>query len=107
MLEIPWALPWEPVLDERVIRALQKELALEVGSEHPLRGMEAKVIGRRVDNDDILVQLSQGRLARVHLGWPKSIEHIQNTKELPWTEIYATTAEFISRMVKDSKDYIS
>ena len=39
---------------------------------HPLCGQVATVIGRRIDNDDVLVALSDGSYVNVHLTWSLS-----------------------------------
>ena len=65
--------PWcEPFDSDSVL--FERELAVEVGAGHPLHGLSARLIARRLDRDDALFSLADGRLAEVHLTWRKSVE---------------------------------
>jgi hypothetical protein len=65
--DIKWPPNWESVKDQD----LYKELRREVGPLHPLFWTKAVVIGRRTDQDDILVYIKNypKPLAVVHLTW--------------------------------------
>lgn len=57
--------PWHPCDDQSLV----DELYREVGTEHQLHRIGAKVVARRQDQDDVLFELSDGRFAIVHLTW--------------------------------------
>jgi hypothetical protein len=64
-----WRLPWRPLSDPLDLPALQRQLERELVDGHPLWGRNAQVIGRRVDNDDVLVCCPDGTPATVQLDW--------------------------------------
>lgn len=65
-----WPDHWWYLKDEPQLRAgLQKELDAELGEAHPLSELRPVVVAKCERNDDVLVQLSDGRLAFVHLVW--------------------------------------
>lgn len=67
--EIRWRAPWRPLHHPADLPALQLQLERELGEGHPLWNGNAKVIGRRVDNDDVVVVCPDGAVATVHLDW--------------------------------------
>lgn len=103
MIDITWKRPWRPLQSGAEIQGLQRELEKEVGPQHPLWGRSAKVIGRRVDNDDVLVHLSDGSFASVHLVWHGRIDAYPAT--YPTTLIYSSISEFVSQMRQDAVEY--
>ena len=77
-----WLEPWVPIskLDwpeyqkAEYSQAWQNQLKREVGPRHVLLGEDVTLIARRFDCDDALFQLSDGRVADVHLTWSKGPE---------------------------------
>ena len=61
--------PWRHVIDERERLLLEEELRKEIGNQHPLVGLEIKVLGKRDGRDDVISSLEDGRVAEVHLTW--------------------------------------
>lgn len=61
---INWLAPWQGSADDSV--QLKAALLGELPVGHVLAGREFEVIGRRQDQDDLLVVLSDGRVAWVH-----------------------------------------
>ncbi|MCE7991365.1 MAG: hypothetical protein HEP71_05265 [Roseivirga sp.] len=81
-----------------------KELKKEVHRKHRLYRLKATLIGRRQDNDDILIELEDGRIAVVHLTWTSGRE------KGPWplTHIYQNKREFWEQAMKqDISEWIS
>ncbi len=67
--EIEWLEPWQPV-SEAERQTLEAELGRELTQGHLLFGQPVTIIGRRIDQDDVLCSLSRsGRVAIVHLTW--------------------------------------
>lgn len=81
-----WSGAWEEVSGEQVRAGLQRELEAEVGPEHPLWGLEPRVIGRSTSQDDVVVSLADGCFAIVHLVWHGHID--QFPRDFPSTVIY-------------------
>lgn len=89
-------------MDESTISGLVKELELELNPKHPLCDLECNLIARKINNDDIVLKLTDDRIAVVHLTW-KSIEEIEG---YPITRIYDNEIEFWKReMSTDIIDY--
>jgi hypothetical protein len=53
-----------------------------------------KAIARRQDNDDVLFELTDGRVAVVHLTWSASPSSFP---DFPWTTLYASIEEFAQK----------
>jgi hypothetical protein len=60
--------PWRPLIGNESI-SLQARFEVEVPRAHLLRLESGKVVARRADCDDVLVELRDGRVAIVHLVW--------------------------------------
>ena len=60
-------------LEER--EAMQKELHSELCASHPLFGLSVVALARRYDQDDVLFELADSRVAEVHLTWSRKPEH--------------------------------
>ncbi|HGF4916532.1 TPA: hypothetical protein ACF5BQ_004695, partial [Vibrio parahaemolyticus] len=73
--EVNWPEPWWN-LDEnaKVKVGIQKELECEIGPKHPLWQLKPIAIGKTDANDDVIVQLNDGRFACVHLVWNGKID---------------------------------
>ncbi len=101
--QIPWRLPWHGLAPEQQATAFQSRLAVEITEVHPLWGKIALVLGRRVDQDEILVKLTDGRFARIHLVWSDNPRAY--SAEYPWTTIYESLDDFAASMEKDAAEY--
>jgi hypothetical protein len=66
-----WPAPFVPIDNPEQQRGFADELAREMSPGHALYGVPTRAIGKRLDRDDILFELtdSSGRLAEVHLTW--------------------------------------
>src|SRR5262245_54880147 len=95
---VSWLPPWSPCDP-----GLENELAREVGRGHPLAGVKAVAVARRVDTDDVLFHLPDGPapLAVVRLTWTGRRE---TSPDWPWTEFFASLEEWIERMKQDHAD---
>ena len=100
--EIKWRTPWRAIQFEWEIPGVQRRLDYEITSRHPLSGKGALAIGRRIDNDDILVVLNDGRYANVHLVWGR--EEPFPVKYPDWFA-YGTLQDFEAAMNEDAQDY--
>jgi hypothetical protein len=100
---LKWRLPWRPLNHPLDLPALQRQLDRELADGHPLRGKSAEVIGRRVDNDDVLVRCPDGTLATVHLDWAR-VPH-SNPREYPSTFIHESAAALQQVINADAADY--
>ena len=98
---ISWKIPWRKLQFEAEIPAMQNQLELEVSKKHMLWNKNAKVIGRRIDTDDVIVKTKDNLYATVHLDYGTG----PGDEEYPSTEVYKTLAEFILQMEEDSEDY--
>src|SRR5690242_16492690 len=69
-MDLIWRSPWEPVSGPTAV-SLQTELARELSPGHALFGVKATVLGKRTDNDEVLLSLVNGPslFAVVHLTW--------------------------------------
>jgi hypothetical protein len=86
-MDITWIEPWVPLQRDHEQMLLQTELNTELDEAHPLFGNPALAIARRYDRDDVLFQLSDGRVAEVHLTWRGARE---TDPRWPRTVIYAS-----------------
>jgi hypothetical protein len=64
----------------------ERQLLTEAGAGYALGGTGARLIARRVDRDDALYRLTDGRIAEVHLTWRGTAE---SDPYWPQTEIFA------------------
>lgn len=93
-----WLEPWCPVNPDADV-TYKAELLREVGEAHPLHGLSVAAVGRRLDSDDVLFSLPEGRLAVVHLTWTG---HTESHPAWPHTDFYAGWADFeTNRMLVD------
>lgn len=68
--EPEWPEHWWYLKEEAKLReGLQRELHAELSDAHPLWGLRPIVVAKCNRNDDILVSLTNGQLAIVHLVW--------------------------------------
>ena len=86
--------PWETVEDADMAEyrhAWEVELVCELGPGHLLFGQTPRLICRRLDCDDALFQLEDGRVAEVHLTWSGRREA---NSVLPETRIFSSLGEW-------------
>lgn len=95
--------PWMDVSQlEDMGEALEKELNKEVHKNHFLHKKAIYLQSKRQDNDDILIELADGRYCVVHLTWSGTTEK----GDYPKTEIYSDAKDFwIRKMAKDIKHF--
>ena len=98
---ISWKIPWRKIEFEAEIPALQNQLELEISNKHILWDKKAKIIGRRIDTDDVVVKTKDNLYAIVHLDYSTG----PGNEEYPSTDVYKTFNEFIAQMQEDSDDY--
>ena len=104
-----WLEPWVPIgqldwSDDRKVeysRAWEAQLKREVGPQHVLFGADAALIARRFDCDDALFQLSDGRIADVHLTWSRGPEP---DPSWPNTLVFEDLGEWSSAVMKPAHD---
>ena len=101
--ELTWAAPWSPLSTEQEAIGLQRQLDREVTGRHPLCGRVASVVGRRIDNDDIVVTLLDGSYAKVHLTWSASDAGPSADKYPKWLA-YRSLEDFAAAMLNDSRE---
>jgi len=101
--DIHWKLPWRPLRYAGEVPGLQQRLEKEITPPHPLWGQGAQVIGRRIDCDDVVVSLTGGRYACVHLVWGARPEPFP--ARYPHAFIYPSFAEFQADMEEDARAY--
>jgi hypothetical protein len=89
----PW-MDWIDLPDTGT--ALEEELHQELSPGHPLHGQQVTALAKRMDNDDVLFSLKDGRLAVVHLTWSGQTE----TLPFPRTQLYHSQKEFWMHKLK-------
>lgn len=94
---VEWLVPWHPVDDPAVRRSLLTELQRELPKGHVLTSASLTVIARRQDRDDVLFALSDGRVAIVHLTYPRERERLP---DFPRTWLYETLDRFVEEVMK-------
>jgi hypothetical protein len=102
-LDISWKLPWCALIFQSEILGFQTQLEKEITDSHPLWGKGAVVFGRRVDCDDVVVSLNEGKYANVHLVWGSGQDAFP--AKYPDTLIYNSLDDFITSMNEDALEY--
>ena len=89
---------WE-VLSADQAESFVRELNTEIAPQHPLYGIVEHAIARSRRADDALFQISDGRVASVHLTWTQTLE------QPPWPRhrIFESLDEWV-RSVDDSSE---
>lgn len=100
--EIDWKTPWRAIQFDAEILGVQRQLEREITIEHPLFGKGATAIGRRIDNDGILVVLDDGSYANVHLVWGTNESF---PDKYPSWFAYGTLQDFLNAMEQDAQHY--
>ena len=96
-------MPWRPLNHPRDLAGLQLQLERELAEGHPLWGKDAEVVGRRVDNDDVLVLGCDGAMAAAYLDWATGPHN--NPPEYPPIVMYQSLAELQQVIDSDAHDY--
>ena len=99
---LDWKQPWYLLEDAEHELGVQRELTLEVGPKHPLWGKSPFAFGRRMDNDDIVVELNDGRFAIVHLVWHGHIDQIPEV--FPFTTFFEDLASLQAEIDNVAED---
>jgi hypothetical protein len=91
-MPITWLEPWLPIEHSNERAALEGEIKRELGTAHPLFGLLVAALAKRRDQDDVLFQISDGRVAEVHLTW-----RMQQEPDPRWpnTVIYESLARWV------------
>ena len=92
-----WLEPWHPVDDGDTRAALERQLRVELSPRHALHGEAVRLIARRVDTDDALFALVDGRIAEVHMTW----------RHGPATAIFASLDEWAEMSMRPLHDELS
>lgn len=75
-VEPNWPDHWWYLKGEQTLRnGIQAELHKELSRAHPLWGWRPVVVAKCEYNDDILVELCDGRFAIVHLVWHSRVDN--------------------------------
>lgn len=101
--DIEWKEPWRAIQYAAEIPSVQRQFEREITSRHPLHGKEGKVIGRRIDNDDVVALLNDGTYVNVHLVWGGGT--VVYPEQYPVWFSYASLASFASSMNEDAIEY--
>ncbi|MFK7969870.1 MAG: hypothetical protein AB8F95_05855 [Bacteroidia bacterium] len=89
---LDWLPPYEYALDleAETIEALIRELKLELPEGDFLANESYELEARRMDNDDIVLELEDGRIVVIHLTWSSK----QEQTGFPHRRIYRNEIEF-------------
>lgn len=98
-----WRLPWRPLNHPLDLPSLQRQLERELADDHPLWRRNAEVVGRRVDNDNVLVCCPDGTLATVHLDWAKAPH--SRPQDYPSMQAHQSTVALQQVIDADAVDY--
>ena len=94
-MDIDWLEPWWSTaeFDEEFHSLFKCQLEREIGPDHPLYGLDTRLVGRGNGDDALFAILDDsGRYAVVHLTWASHVE------SMPWpvTEIYPSLVAFVA-----------
>lgn len=83
--------PWMDAeqLNDRGV-SLKQELLHELHPQHSLFNKNFRILAKRQDNDTILIELENGKLATVHLTWKKTSE----SGNYPITVFFSSPLDF-------------
>ncbi|MCH2159753.1 MAG: polysaccharide lyase [Oleiphilaceae bacterium] len=94
--------PWSDITEypEGHRAALEKELVTELSKGHVLFGLSSRIIAKREDRDDILIQNKLGYFI-VHLTWSGKSEN----DTFPTSEQFETLEELKIKLASDSETF--
>ena len=99
--QIEFLLPWQESVSGP--DAFPQELHRELAASHPLFGLAAESVARRIDCDDVLFKLADGKYAVVHLTWSGKKE---NNSDYPATRIFDQWKDVYEKVIlEDCQDY--
>uniref|UniRef100_UPI0026136245 hypothetical protein n=1 Tax=uncultured Aquimarina sp. TaxID=575652 RepID=UPI0026136245 len=88
---------WDTIeMEEKSIQEIMNELKLELPENHLLHNENTELIAKKTNNDDIVLELEDERIAVVHLSW-KSKKEIDG---YPLTRVYKDKADFWNQEMK-------
>jgi hypothetical protein len=90
-MNIVWLEPWAPIERPEQRQAVQAEPRLELCPSHQLYGSSVVAVARRHDQDDVLFELADGRVAEVHLTWSRKPERDPHR---PTATVFASAADW-------------
>jgi hypothetical protein len=95
-----WLDPWIPVSSGG---ALERELAMELPARHILKGISLRAIARRLDNDDVLFELTEHEkpFAVVQL-----IYRRQPDPQLPWTVLFDSWDDWVENCMEPDHEEV-
>ena len=103
--DLVWQAPWRAVVEPDEAAGLEAQLKRELGRRHPLHGKSLRVLGRRIDNDDIVALGPDGTYVNVHLTWSDDGWRRRFMRDVPAWFAYGPTRAFAAAMAKDAADY--
>jgi hypothetical protein len=92
-----WLEPWTPMEHSNERSAIEGELERELNEAHPLFGLSAVALARRHDQDDVLFEIDEGRVAEVHLTWRSGRE---SDPRWPSTKIYESVFAWVEERMR-------
>lgn len=99
-----WPEPWWHLGENAKIKScVQKELEREIGPRHPLWTLKPIAIAKSDANDDVIVQLSDGRFACVHLVWHGKID--PHPDKFPSSIIFDCVESLQSYIDEEANEY--
>lgn len=101
--EIDWRGQWRAVDDREEQLGIQRELDVELSSAHPLWESKPVVFGRCTANDDVLVALSDGRFAIVHLVWHGHVDAMPG--DFPSVEFVGDLDELKEFLARSNREW--
>lgn len=103
---VQWLAPWWSTTESPALASgYERELAAELGMDHPLFGLPLSAVAKHDGTDDVLFQLldGSGRVAVVHLTWARRPE------PSPWPgfELFQSLEAFeVARMQPDHDEFV-
>lgn len=100
IFELHFLKPYQDAMDmdEKNIHSLIHELKLELSDHHLLNKESFELIARKWHNDEIILELENGKIAVVHLTWKASKE----VDGYPITRIYSNELDFWNQEMKQN-----
>ena len=96
-MNMMWLEPWTPIAQPGEREAMQSQLGSELSTSHALFGLSVVALARRHDQDDVLFELADGRVAEVHLTWSHKTE---TNPRWPRATIFASAAVWAEERMK-------
>lgn len=102
-IDIDWKEPWRAIQFAAENPGVQNQFGREITSRHPLYGKGGRVVGRRIDCDDVLAKLADGTFVNVHLVWGSGPGAFP--EKYPSWFTYGSLVEFVKAMGEDAIEY--